>query len=126
MSAVLTTALCLHAECTALLMCCTDVLHITNNRSEDLQEVVDAAVFEPATWQSPDMARTPKPTTVPAPTRDHLATPCGLLFNELLRSPTVLLDSLDKARNTCGSITLLLSNRVCVQHVFKYVAFDCY
>lgn len=29
------------------------------------------------------------PTHVPAQTRDHLATPCGLLFNELLKSPKV-------------------------------------
>lgn len=29
------------------------------------------------------------PTHVPANTRDHLATPCGLLFNELLKSPKV-------------------------------------
>jgi hypothetical protein len=92
-------------HCTSV--CCGYVLLLYNNRSEDLQEVVDAAVFEPATWQSPGMARTPKPTTVPAPTRDHLATPCGLLFNELLRSPTVLLDSLDKVRDKCTSDALL-------------------
>ncbi|CAN0527719.1 unnamed protein product, partial [Scytosiphon promiscuus] len=29
------------------------------------------------------------PTHVPAETRDHLTTPCGLLFNELLKSPKV-------------------------------------
>ena len=29
------------------------------------------------------------PTHVPADTRDHLTTPCGLLFNELLKSPKV-------------------------------------
>ena len=29
------------------------------------------------------------PTYVPAETRDHLTTPCGLLFNELLKSPKV-------------------------------------
>jgi hypothetical protein len=68
-------------------------------RSEELQEVLDAALFEPATWQSPEMAAVPPPTHIPAPTRDHLATPCGLLFNELLKSPKVLLDSLDKVGN---------------------------
>lgn len=31
------------------------------------------------------------PTHVPAGTREHLTTPCGLLFNELLKSPKVML-----------------------------------
>ncbi|CAM9947763.1 unnamed protein product, partial [Discosporangium mesarthrocarpum] len=62
--------------------------------SEELQEVLDATLFEPAQWQ----AATEKfmPTHIPAVGRDHMATPCGLLFNELLKSPKVLLSSLDK------------------------------
>ncbi|CAM9735833.1 unnamed protein product, partial [Hapterophycus canaliculatus] len=40
------------------------------------------------------------PTHVPAETRDHLATPCGLLFNELIKSPKVLLSSLDRMLDT--------------------------
>jgi hypothetical protein len=57
----------------------------------ELQDVLDAALFEPGAWQ-PD---TPKamPTKIPAPDRSHLATPCGLLFQELTHSPSVLLDS---------------------------------
>ncbi|CAM9743366.1 unnamed protein product, partial [Sphacelaria rigidula] len=56
-------------------------------RSEDLQEVLDAALFEPSQWQV--VIDKTLPTHVPAETRDHLATPCGLLFNELLKSPKV-------------------------------------
>lgn len=55
--------------------------------SEDVQEVLDACLFEPSQWQMA-MEKT-MPTRVPAETRDHLATPCGLLFNELLKSPKV-------------------------------------
>ena len=47
----------------------------------ELQEVLDAALFEPGGWQ-PDAPK-PMPETVPAPDRACLATPCGLLFQEL-------------------------------------------
>ncbi|CAE7946614.1 unnamed protein product, partial [Symbiodinium sp. KB8] len=58
-----------------------------------LQAVLDAALFEPGQWQSKQAAVTGPPSAVPAPDRNHLATPAGLLFNELLRSPRVLLDT---------------------------------
>ncbi|CAE7697283.1 unnamed protein product [Symbiodinium sp. CCMP2456] len=58
-----------------------------------LQAVLDAALFEPGQWQSKQAAVTGPPSAVPAPDRSHLATPAGLLFNELLRSPRVLLDT---------------------------------
>ena len=44
----------------------------------ELQDVLDAALFEPGGWQ-PDAPK-PMPETVPAPDRACLATPCGLLF----------------------------------------------
>ena len=47
----------------------------------ELQEVLDAALFEPGGWQP--NAPKPMPETVPAPDRACLATPCGLLFQEL-------------------------------------------
>eukprot|EP00439_Symbiodinium_sp_Y106_P063482 s1679_g9.t2 len=59
-----------------------------------LQAVLDAALFEPGQWQSKQAAVTGPPSAVPAPDRNHLATPAGLLFNELLRSPRVLLDTI--------------------------------
>ena len=45
----------------------------------ELQRTLDAALFEPGAWQPPDV---PKglPLTIPAPTRAHLATPAGTLF----------------------------------------------
>ena len=55
-------------------------------------DVLDAALFEPGAWQ-PDAPKA-MPKTVPAETRDHLATPVGLLCQELTHSPVLLLASL--------------------------------
>ncbi len=57
---------------------------------KELQAVVDGCLFEPSLWQE-DRPKV-EPTTVPAPDRQHLATPCGLLFNELLHSPIGVLE----------------------------------
>ena len=46
-----------------------------------LQAVLDACLFEPGTWQSEYVK--PVPEVCPAPDRDHLTSPVGLLFNEL-------------------------------------------
>ena len=43
------------------------------------------------TWQPRDKIDTP--TFVPATTRDHLHTPTGLLYNEIIMSPTVILSA---------------------------------
>ncbi|KAL1530323.1 hypothetical protein AB1Y20_001232 [Prymnesium parvum] len=58
-----------------------------------LQEVLDAALFEPGAWH-PDVAKT-MPSKIPSPNRSHLATPTGLLFQELTHSPAVILDSIN-------------------------------
>ena len=58
----------------------------------ELQQLLDAALFEPGAWQ-PDAPKA-MPKTVPAETRDHLATPVGLLCQELTHSPVLLLASL--------------------------------
>lgn len=58
-------------------------------RSSDLQEVLDAALFEPGAFKTVDGVDTP--LQVPARTRDHLLTPVGLLFNEIIMSPQVIL-----------------------------------
>lgn len=47
----------------------------------ELQHMLDAALFEPGEWQ-PNIPKA-LPKTIPAPSRDHLKTPAGLLFNEL-------------------------------------------
>eukprot|EP00667_Euglena_gracilis_P000067 EG_transcript_67 len=62
-------------------------------RCEALQEVLDACLFEPGLWQPPG----PKKTAdcIPAPGRDHLATPSGLLFNELQKSPSTTLQAIE-------------------------------
>ena len=65
--------------------------HTSALASSAVQQMVDAALFEPGEWQ-PD---TPKslPSTIPDPQPAHLATAAGLLFNELTHSPSVLLSS---------------------------------
>jgi hypothetical protein len=61
--------------------------------SPELREVLDACLFEPGLWSSPGV---PRPaTTIPAPDRRELATPCGLLFNELRCAPAALVGTLD-------------------------------
>lgn len=61
-------------------------------RNRDLQEVLDAAMFEPGQWKNEIYLETP--TQVPAPERDHLCTPVGLLFNEIITTPHVILSSI--------------------------------
>ena len=60
-------------------------------RSKALQEVLDAAIFEPGQWREEVLIDCP--TTVPAPDRKHLCTAAGLLFNEIIMSPNVILTS---------------------------------
>lgn len=62
--------------------------------NEELQSVLDACLFEPGVWRDP--TNNGIPSTVPAPNRKHLATPVGLLLNELLRSPKVVLDAFEQ------------------------------
>ena len=58
-------------------------------RNPDLQEVLDAALFEPGTFKP--NANIDVPTDVPAANRSHLFTPTGLLFNEIIIAPQVVL-----------------------------------
>ncbi len=75
-----------------------DPQHLLALWSMDLQEVLEAVLFEPGAWQP---ARpSPLPTEIPVLDRSHLTTPCGLLFNELLKSPHSLISSLDKMLDT--------------------------
>jgi hypothetical protein len=61
-------------------------------RCRELQEVLDAAIFEPGQWQEEPVKFCP--TVVPAPDRNHLCTPVGLLFNEIILSPNIILSSI--------------------------------
>lgn len=58
-------------------------------KNEEIQNVLDAALFEPGRWQA-EYVKEP-PTCIPAPNRDHLSTPVGLLFNEILMAPNIIL-----------------------------------
>ena len=60
--------------------------------SPTIQRVFDCVMFEPGLWLPP--GELVQPDTVPAPDRAHLATPCGLLFNELQCSPQAVVASL--------------------------------
>ena len=72
--------------------------HIHALGVRQLQMVVDGALFEPQLWQTPDMERQ-IPDQVPLQgtsdqDRSIFATPCGLLFNELQKSPIGILRAL--------------------------------
>jgi hypothetical protein len=61
-------------------------------KNEEIQSVLDAALFEPGRWQA-EYIREP-PTSIPAPNRDHLSTSVGLLFNEILMAPNIILTAI--------------------------------
>ena len=60
-------------------------------KNKQIQEVLDAALFEPGQWQESKYKTCPQ--SVPAAGRDHLCTPVGLLYNELIMSPSIVLTS---------------------------------
>mmetsp|Transcript_14534 Transcript_14534/g.21938 ORF Transcript_14534/g.21938 Transcript_14534/m.21938 type:complete len:1946 (+) Transcript_14534:90-5927(+) len=59
----------------------------------ELRDVLDAALYEPSLWQPPG-ADAPR-GLIPTVDRRELATPCGLLFNELRCSPRGVAMALD-------------------------------
>ena len=59
-----------------------------------LQNVVDSCLFEPGHWQA-EAARE-APGMIPDLSRLSLATPCGLLVNELVNAPQDMMTSLSK------------------------------
>jgi hypothetical protein len=66
-------------------------LRLKSLRTRSIQEVLDAALFEPGQWKEEDTLACP--TVVPAPSRAHLCTTVGLLFNEIIMAPHVILNS---------------------------------
>lgn len=76
-----------------------DQMLLTSLASLELQSALDACLFEPGMWQA---AYTKvAPSVVPSPLSDgHCATPCGLLFNELLHEPAVVVDAVSSMIRT--------------------------
>ncbi|KAH9262352.1 hypothetical protein BASA82_000599, partial [Batrachochytrium salamandrivorans] len=66
----------------------------TSLRHRELQDLVDGVVFEGGEWHSG--TEQPTPLIVPCADRAFLATPLGLLFNELRFAPDAVIDSLEK------------------------------
>lgn len=92
-------------------------------RSKQLQEVLDAALFEPSLWQEDEIKAVSD--QVPGDTRDNLSTSAGLLFNEIIMSPTVVLSAIhgmllkviemDTGRYTRVSESILYIVRLCIR-----------
>lgn len=61
--------------------------------SPKLRSVLDGVLFEPSRWLD-KLGDKKVPNIIPPPTREHLATPTGLLFNELQYSPHAVLKPL--------------------------------
>jgi hypothetical protein len=64
--------------------------------AEKLQAMVEAVVFEPGSWLPPSHTGRQAPAQAPDVSRGALATPCGLLFNELACSPHTTVDAVVK------------------------------
>jgi len=84
----------------------SDPVRIAALHSIQLQGVLDGCLFEPGAWLDlPSITKTSddwnddvrvRPTHCPAETRDHLATPSGLLFNELMKAPQLVVGALER------------------------------
>lgn len=61
-------------------------------RNVKIQEVLDAALFEPGAWQ--DNPVKTAIAEVPVEAREHLCSSVGLLFNELMMAPKLVLQSI--------------------------------
>ena len=80
-----------------------DAIRINVLVSPDLQALLDAILFDPgAHRQDAKHASLHFPTQLPAEDRSYLATPCGLLFQELAKSPAML----------CSSLRMMLTHMV--------------
>jgi hypothetical protein len=64
-----------------------------------IQAVVDACMFEPGLWQEEDIK--PIATQIPSNSRKVFATPLGLIINELVHSPHIILESVEKILSDC-------------------------
>jgi thiol-disulfide isomerase/thioredoxin len=62
-------------------------------QSEDLRKILDSVLFEPGKYLRMDMCKV-EPRMVPSTNADLLATPYGMLLNELVRSPDTVIRSI--------------------------------
>ena len=65
----------------------------------EIQAVIDACLFEPGLWQEDVMK--PTATEIPSNKRKVFATPLGLIINELVHSPHIILESVEKMLSDC-------------------------
>ena len=68
--------------------------HIRALKHPQMQEVLDSCLFEPGDWQPDYKPRVPE--SIPVFDRASLATPLGLLFNELHHSPDIIVNAVEK------------------------------
>ena len=61
--------------------------------------MIDACLFEPGLWQEDAMK--PTATEIPSNKRKVFATPLGLIINELVHSPHIILESVEKMLSDC-------------------------
>ena len=80
--------------------------HVHALGNPKLQAALDAALFEPGLWQAE--AHKQPPQQIPAPSRAHLATPAGILINELTRSPAAVGDSILSLTGLALELELLI------------------
>ena len=71
-----------------------DQMRVMSLGSEELQDVLDACLFEPGLWQAKHEKSVPE--SVPSNDPSLLATSAGLLFNELIHSPGHVVDAIDR------------------------------
>lgn len=83
-------------------------------------QMLDASIFEPGLWQ-PDKPKK-MPDVVPTPTREHLGTPVGLLFQECFLAP-VLPAALPlcavQPSSACSDLALLYTVASCVAMCYR-------
>eukprot|EP00854_Cymbomonas_tetramitiformis_P001789 gene1789-2455_t len=100
-------------------------------QAPQLQAVLDACLFEPGAWQPSHEPACPE--MVPCLSREHLRSPCGLLFNELKHSPQSVVQPVleivdhtleqDTGRYGTGAAELLLYATRLVVRVEGYLLF---
>ena len=66
----------------------------------ELRQMLDAALFEPGPWQPDEPRQVPTHIGGDGSRRDHLTTPVGLLFSELVHSPQLTLSSISTMLET--------------------------
>eukprot|EP00937_MAST-01D_sp_MAST-1D-sp2_P002013 g2013.t1 len=74
----------------------SDPMRLTALLAPELQDVLDACLFEPGVWQPDGAAVVSLQAPMPIDDRQYAATPVGLLFNELKHTPHVVAEPVDR------------------------------